>query len=117
MALDWTQITLVATAAATAFGSSIGIPIANAFRRPGIDKAIEKGVEVRAQPLVAKDDDQQREIAATRAELAAVKVELAHALTSIQFLQQAILNWKPRREEPLAVALSTPREREPEVTP
>lgn len=101
MALDYAQITAVVVSGLAAFGSAIGIPIANALRRPAIEKAIEKG----SVPLMAKDEDQQRELVAQKAETATLKLELAHVKQRTAFLEQAILDWKPRAEPPVPMQL------------
>lgn len=91
--MDWTQLTALVVAGSAAFGSALAGPISNALRRPGIEKAIEKGVAINAQPLVAKDDEQEREIAA-------LKLTVAHNEKRIAFLEAAILSWRPRAPEP-----------------
>lgn len=92
MALDWTQVTMMVSTAAAAFGTSLGIPIANALRRPGIDKAIDKKVDAESSVLAARIDEIERVFAGRGA-------ELAYLRQRVQFLEQAILGWKPRASE------------------
>jgi hypothetical protein len=106
VALDWTQLTLLVTAGATAFGSSLGIPLANALRRPGIDKAIDKRVEAADVALTARIDELEKLFVGRGAEIVFLKQR-------VQFLEGAILGWRPRAAEtPAPPALAAPGEPE-----